>query len=211
MSEDSPIRSWLKLWPWLAAVLTGVLTTLCFAPFEQTWLCWIALTPLLAAVWFSGEGTKRRWLRDLLLGYVAGVIFFWGVFSWLLHRDGPRPDSGRTLHGRLFCDLELARWPGASPHIAARAGGAPECLAAQFSLTSRQRRRARPGSARFIISGSRSFSPPAGPDLNGSAAGCSAAGAGTVSESLCTTFCRSFRSRRSPVWPGFLSWWRLPT
>ncbi len=78
-----PSRKWLQVWPWLAAVLTGVLTVLCFAPFEQTWICWIALAPLLTAVWFSGEGTKRRWLRDLFLGYVAGVIFFWGVFSWL--------------------------------------------------------------------------------------------------------------------------------
>jgi apolipoprotein N-acyltransferase len=65
------------------AALSGVLVTLCFAPFEQTWICWIALTPLLGAVWFSGEGAKRRWLRDLLLGYLAGVIFFWGVFYWL--------------------------------------------------------------------------------------------------------------------------------
>ncbi|HXA09419.1 MAG TPA: hypothetical protein VNW28_05520, partial [Chthoniobacterales bacterium] len=83
MSEESRIGKWLGFWPWLAAVLTGVLTALCFAPFEQTWICWIALTPLLAAVWFSGEGSKRRWLRDLFLGYVAGVVFFWGVFYWL--------------------------------------------------------------------------------------------------------------------------------
>jgi apolipoprotein N-acyltransferase len=83
VSEESRIGKWLGFWPWLAAVLTGVLTALCFAPFEQTWICWIALTPLLAAVWFSGEGSKRRWLRDLFLGYVAGVVFFWGVFYWL--------------------------------------------------------------------------------------------------------------------------------
>jgi apolipoprotein N-acyltransferase len=56
---------------------------LCFAPFDQTWLCWLTLTPLLAAVWFSGGNSKRRWLRDLALGYLAGVAFFWGVFSWL--------------------------------------------------------------------------------------------------------------------------------
>jgi apolipoprotein N-acyltransferase len=38
---------------------------------------------LLAAIWFSGAESKRRWARDLLLGYVAGVSFFWTVFSWL--------------------------------------------------------------------------------------------------------------------------------
>jgi apolipoprotein N-acyltransferase len=37
----------------------------------------------LAATWFSGENSKRRWARDLLLGYVAGLVFFWIVFSWL--------------------------------------------------------------------------------------------------------------------------------
>ncbi len=73
----------LRLWPWLAAISTGVLYAGCFAPFNQTWLCWIALTPLLAALWFSGTSSKRSWLRDSLLGYVAGITFFWIVFSWL--------------------------------------------------------------------------------------------------------------------------------
>ena len=73
----------LRLWPWLAAIASGYFCAACFAPFSQTWLCWIALTPLLAAVWFSGENSKRRWLRDLLLGYVAGLAFFWTVFFWL--------------------------------------------------------------------------------------------------------------------------------
>src|SRR5713226_4322175 len=72
-----------RLWPWLAAILTGVLCTACFAPFNQGWLCWIALTPLIVAVWFSGKDSKRRWLRNLLLGYVAGIVFFTSAFSWL--------------------------------------------------------------------------------------------------------------------------------
>ncbi|HSU86636.1 MAG TPA: apolipoprotein N-acyltransferase [Chthoniobacterales bacterium] len=95
----------LRLWPWLAAALTGVLGFLCFAPFEQTWLCWIALTPLLAAVWFSGERAKRRWLRDLLLGYVGGVIFFWGVFYWLYTVTVP----GLILVG-LYMGVYFALW-----------------------------------------------------------------------------------------------------
>jgi apolipoprotein N-acyltransferase len=73
----------LRLWPWLAAIASGFLGAACFAPFDQAWLCWIALTPLLAAVWFSGANLKRQWLRDLLLGYVAGLAFFWTVFFWL--------------------------------------------------------------------------------------------------------------------------------
>jgi apolipoprotein N-acyltransferase len=73
----------LRLWPWLAAILTGLLYAGCFAPFNYDWLCWIALIPLLAAVWFSGASSRRRWFRDLSLGYLAGLTFFWIVFSWL--------------------------------------------------------------------------------------------------------------------------------
>src|SRR5881398_158792 len=70
-------------WPWLAAISSGLLYTGCFAPFNFTWLCWIALTPLIAAVWFSAKALHRRWLRNLLLGYVTGLTFFWTTFSWL--------------------------------------------------------------------------------------------------------------------------------
>lgn len=73
----------LRLWPWLAAICSGLLYTGCFAPFNFTWLCWIALTPLIAAIWFSESGSRHRWLRNLLLGYVAGLTFFWTAFSWL--------------------------------------------------------------------------------------------------------------------------------
>jgi apolipoprotein N-acyltransferase len=77
------LRKLLQFWPWLAAILSGVLCVACFPPFNQNWLCWIALTPLIAAVWFSGQNSKRRWLRNLLLGYVAGIVFFTAAFSWL--------------------------------------------------------------------------------------------------------------------------------
>ena len=107
VSEDSRLRSLRRLWPWLAAVLSGALAFICFAPFEQTWVCWIALTPLLAAVWFSGAESKRRWLRDLLLGYVGGRCLFLGSFLVVAHRDRAGAGARRSLHGRLFRDLEL--------------------------------------------------------------------------------------------------------
>jgi apolipoprotein N-acyltransferase len=81
------VASFLKLlrlvWPWLAAIASGLLYAACFPPFNYDSLCWVAVMPLLAAIWFSGAQSKRRWARDILLGYVAGLSFFWCVFSWL--------------------------------------------------------------------------------------------------------------------------------
>lgn len=65
----------------------------------------MALTPLLAAVWFSGENSKRRWLRDLLLGYLAGLAFFWIVFFWLHTVTVP----GLVLVG-LYMAIYFAFW-----------------------------------------------------------------------------------------------------
>src|SRR5436190_23102812 len=73
----------MRVWPWLAAICSGLLYTGCFAPFNLTWLCWIALMPLIAAIWFSGEESRHRWLRNPGLGYVAGLACFWTALSWL--------------------------------------------------------------------------------------------------------------------------------
>jgi apolipoprotein N-acyltransferase len=81
--EASWLFKVLRFWPWLAAICSGLLYTACFPPFNLTWLCWIALTPLIAAVWFSGKELRHGWLRNLLLGYVAGLAFFWTVLFWL--------------------------------------------------------------------------------------------------------------------------------
>ena len=72
-----------RLWPWLAAIVSGILGAASLPPFDQTWLCWLALTPLIAAIFFSGQTRKRRWLYNLGLGYVAGLAFFWISFFWL--------------------------------------------------------------------------------------------------------------------------------
>ena len=98
-------KKMFRWWPWVAAVATGILYRACFAPFNQAWLCWIALTPLLAAIWFSGGGAKRPWLRHLLLGYVAGVTFFWTVFAWLTTVTVP----GWILVG-LYMGVYFALW-----------------------------------------------------------------------------------------------------
>ncbi|MFL6514182.1 MAG: apolipoprotein N-acyltransferase [Chthoniobacterales bacterium] len=84
MKSRSPgLTILLRVWPWLAALASGLLAAAAFPPFNQDWLVWIALTPLIAAIWFSGAGVRRPWLRNLLLGYVSGLVFFTIVFSWL--------------------------------------------------------------------------------------------------------------------------------
>ena len=105
------------LWPWLAAVLSGGLLTLCFPcvpQWEQAWLCWVALTPLITAVWFGNRGGVSRAAQ---LGYVTGLVFFWGVFSWL------RTVSGL---GWFLLSFYLALYPAAWAaflHAARRGAG----------------------------------------------------------------------------------------
>ena len=77
LAIPSSLRIGRRIWPWLAAAGSGGLLTLCFPPFNVGWLCWIALTPLICAVWFQTSA------RSLFLGYVAGLVFFTITFSWL--------------------------------------------------------------------------------------------------------------------------------
>jgi len=55
---------------------------MCFPWWDQGWLAWLALTPLIAAVWLTPPG-RRKWRRDALLGYVTGFLFFVITFRWL--------------------------------------------------------------------------------------------------------------------------------
>ena len=77
------MKAILQLWPWVAAVLSGLLLVLCFAPFDQTWLVWIALAPLLAGIWFGTVHPKHPLLRKAELGYLTGLVYFLGSLYWL--------------------------------------------------------------------------------------------------------------------------------
>ena len=70
-----------RSWPWLAAVLSGVLLILSFPPADVGGIAFVALVPLLMAVWIP-QREKGRWRRHFALGYVAGLIFFTVTFSW---------------------------------------------------------------------------------------------------------------------------------
>ena len=96
-------RAWRAAWPWLAAAASGGLATLCLEPWNQDWLPWLALTPLLAAVWTTVDAHaathaaatgrfarlwRTRAMRGFALGYVAGMVFFWCAFYWLRQVTG---------------------------------------------------------------------------------------------------------------------------
>ncbi|MDB6155343.1 MAG: Apolipoprotein N-acyltransferase [Chthoniobacteraceae bacterium] len=111
-SITRPPRSALHLWPWLAAASSGLLLALCFAPWNLGPLCWIALTPLICAVWFS-RPTKRNGLRKALLGYVTGIVFFTATFYWLSTLGilfGEFWLRGLSLLLALYMGLYLAFW-----------------------------------------------------------------------------------------------------
>ncbi len=71
-------------WPWLCALASGVMLALCFAPVDQGGFAWFALTPLIAALWFSEPWKKHDDWRLFLLGYLTGFGYFLGSLHWLV-------------------------------------------------------------------------------------------------------------------------------
>lgn len=69
------------LLPLVGALLSGVLMALVFEPFRMTNLVFIALIPLLLALW-KMEGKRGRW-KGFGLGWLAGFAFFVINLKWL--------------------------------------------------------------------------------------------------------------------------------
>ncbi len=69
------------LLPLVGALLSGVLMALVFEPFRLTSLVFIALIPLLLALW-KMEGKRGRW-KGFGLGWLAGFAFFVINLKWL--------------------------------------------------------------------------------------------------------------------------------
>lgn len=66
------------VFPLFAASLSGFLLVLAFPTYDQWWLSWVALVPLLISLY--GKSPKY----GFLLSFVCGLLFFPGVFSWIL-------------------------------------------------------------------------------------------------------------------------------
>jgi len=69
----SPLRN-----PIACAVLSGLLLVLSFPQAHLTLLAWVALAPLLATLSY-----RRSRPRLFLLGYLTGLVFFFGSCHWI--------------------------------------------------------------------------------------------------------------------------------
>ncbi len=65
--------------PWLAALAGGILYFLGYAGFDQFYLEWFALVPLLWAI------RDKRPLRAFFIGWLAGTAAHTGGFYWVTH------------------------------------------------------------------------------------------------------------------------------
>src|SRR5512140_1931779 len=63
---------------WLLALLSAALLVLTFPKFSIVWFAPVALTPLLVAL-----GREPRWTRRFLLGWGAGVVYWFGICYWI--------------------------------------------------------------------------------------------------------------------------------
>jgi apolipoprotein N-acyltransferase len=81
----SPAR-WV---PWLLAVISGGLQVVIFPIPNWTFLCWIAVAPLLVALLKTGNrAIGKPWAairRGFLLAWLSGIIFYAGSCYWVYH------------------------------------------------------------------------------------------------------------------------------
>lgn len=89
---------------WLLALLSALLLVLSFPRFSIPFLAPVALAPLLVAV--AHEPSPRR---RFLMGWVAGVVYWFGVCYWIqfvLAYHGGLGDAGGWAVFLLFCALK---------------------------------------------------------------------------------------------------------
>ena len=75
MPANNPIK---KALPWIAAITGGMLIFLGYAGFDQFYLEWICLVPVLWAIRDQRPG------RAFLIGWLAGIVMNIGGFYWAI-------------------------------------------------------------------------------------------------------------------------------
>ena len=105
---------------WFLTLLSGILATALFPPFDLWPLVTVALVPLFAAVW------NQNWKDGLKTGWVFGLVYFGFLLWWLaptISRFGNMPLlAACPVIGLLVCYLALfpAAWAGAAAYISSR-------------------------------------------------------------------------------------------
>jgi apolipoprotein N-acyltransferase len=89
---------------YLLAVLSAALLILTFPRFHITWFAPVALTPLLVAV----AKETRTW-RRFFLGWIAGMVFWFGVCYWIQYTLAFYGDVGQILGWLLLLLFALAK------------------------------------------------------------------------------------------------------
>lgn len=74
---------WCAGWPWLLAVLSGLLLALAYPPFDLPGFAWVGLVPLVAGVWLFPPARRHEVWRLAGLGWVCGLGYFGGSLAWL--------------------------------------------------------------------------------------------------------------------------------
>ena len=88
----------------LLALASAGLLVLVFPRFELVWLAPVALTPLLVAV-----ARQRRPARRFLLGWAAGVAYWFGVCYWIEFTLAVHGGMGQLAGWAVFCLFAAAK------------------------------------------------------------------------------------------------------
>ena len=86
---------------WLLALLSAALLIFTFPKFSIVWFAPVALTPLLVAM-----AREPRWKHRFLMGWGAGVVYWFGVCYWIqfvLSFHGGLGDAAGWPVFLLFC------------------------------------------------------------------------------------------------------------
>lgn len=66
-------------------LISGAALVLAYPPFDQGWVIWVALIPMLAALRVSPVLSRHPFAA----GYLVGLLYFGGVFWWIGHVTVP--------------------------------------------------------------------------------------------------------------------------
>jgi apolipoprotein N-acyltransferase len=89
---------------WLLALLSAALLILTFPSFNIVWFAPVALAPLLLAA-----VRERRALRRFLMGWAAGVVYWFGVCYWIQFVLAVHGGMGEATAWAVFLLFALAK------------------------------------------------------------------------------------------------------